>query len=46
MKTLVKRPPRYVMLGGKTWRFALMKWLPRGLVLWAIWRMFTKLSRK
>ena len=44
-KTLRKSPPRYMLLGGKTWTYAVLKWLPRGFVLWLFWRMFSKLGR-
>ena len=44
-KTLQSKPPRYMTLGGKSWTYAVLKWLPRGFVLWMFWRMFTKQAR-
>ncbi|KAI5121150.1 hypothetical protein M0805_007148 [Coniferiporia weirii] len=34
-------PPRYLVLGGHTRQVTLLKWLPRGLVLWLVWRAFS-----
>lgn len=33
--------PRYILLGGLTGQFRILKWLPRGLVLWLVWRAFS-----
>ncbi|KAH9920523.1 oxidoreductase [Epithele typhae] len=44
-QSLKARPPRYLLLGGKTWTYALLKWLPRTAVLWLFWRMFSKIGR-
>ena len=44
-RTLVPRPPRYVLLGGETWRYPILQWLPKTFVLWLFWMSFTKLSR-
>jgi len=38
---LQKNLPRYMSIGGKSWMFALFKWLPRGFVLGMIWRKFS-----
>jgi len=40
-KILSKKPPRYLRLGGNTSLFAILTWLPRGLVLWLVWRSFS-----
>lgn len=40
-KILSKSPPRYLRLGGNTSLFAILTWLPRGLVLWLVWRSFS-----
>ncbi|KAI0353214.1 oxidoreductase [Trametes cingulata] len=40
-KTLQAKPPRSMILGGKSW-FMLLAWLPRTPVLWLIWRMFSR----
>jgi len=37
-RTLTRRPPRYVSLGAGSLLFAMFKWLPRGLVLWILWK--------
>ena len=39
---LKKKPPRYMLIGGNSHIFALLKWLPRGLVLYYMWRLFSK----
>ena len=41
-KALKTSPPRYMMLGGHSGMFALLKWLPRQLTLWMLWRMWSK----
>ena len=38
--TLRKNPSRYMSIGGRTWTFACLKWLPRGAVLAYMWRLF------
>ncbi|KAF9477507.1 oxidoreductase [Pholiota conissans] len=40
-KALSKRPPRYITLGGNSGLFTLFKWLPRGLVLYFLFRSFS-----
>ena len=37
---LRKNPPRYMSIGGRSRLFAWLKWLPRGLVLAYMWRVF------
>jgi len=39
---LEKKPPRYMSIGGNSRILALFKWLPRGLVLYFMWRLFSK----
>lgn len=41
-KALLKNPPRYMSIGGKSRTFALLKWLPRGFVIYLMWRLFNK----
>ncbi|KAL5535791.1 AYR1 [Sanghuangporus sanghuang] len=47
-KTVVERvtsragPPSYILLGGHTLTVRLLRWLPRCLVLWLVWRAFSK----
>ena len=41
-KILSSNPPLYVELGGSTGLTAFLKWLPRSLVLWIIWKSFSK----
>ncbi|PPQ97589.1 hypothetical protein CVT26_002317 [Gymnopilus dilepis] len=36
-----RRPGRYLTLGGSARMFSVLKWLPRGFVLWMMWRMFS-----
>ena len=38
---LRKNPPRYMSIGGRTWLFSFLKWLPRGVVLAYMWRLFS-----
>lgn len=38
---LSKKPPRYMTLGGGSALFTLFKWLPRGFVLYFLWRSFS-----
>lgn len=40
-KALSKKPPRYMTLGGSSGLFTLFKWLPRGFVLYILWRTFS-----
>ena len=35
-------PPRYMSIGGSTMQMRILKWLPRGLVLWLVWRAFAR----
>lgn len=37
---LRKNPPRYMSIGGRSRLFAWLKWMPRGLVLAYMWRLF------
>ncbi|KAI0757784.1 oxidoreductase [Daedaleopsis nitida] len=41
-KSLQKRPPRYMILGGKSVLYRLLWWIPRGVTLWLFWRMFSR----
>ena len=38
---LRKNPPRYMSIGRGSWLFAWLKWLPRGLVLAYMWRLYS-----
>lgn len=40
-KCLQKNPPLYVTAGGNSIVFKILKWLPRKLVLWLMWKRFT-----
>ncbi|KAH9855734.1 oxidoreductase [Lenzites betulinus] len=40
--SLQKKPPREMMLGGKTTLYKFIMWLPRGLALWFMWRRFSR----
>lgn len=40
--TLQGRPPRQMRLGGKTLLYRVLQWLPRGFVLWLMWRRFSR----
>ena len=37
---LQKNPPRYMSIGGRSRMFTWLKWLPRGIVLAYMWRLF------
>lgn len=39
---LRKSPPRYMTLGGNATLFKIFKWLPRGFVLYLMWRNYSK----
>ncbi|TDL28242.1 oxidoreductase [Rickenella mellea] len=41
-KAMRSQPPRYVMLGGPTYLYTLLKWMPRAFVLWLMWRKFSQ----
>jgi len=41
-KALRKKPPRYMSIGGHSGAFALFKWLPRGFVLYYMWRLYSQ----
>lgn len=41
-KILATNPPLYVILGGNTLVFSLLRWMPRAFVLWLIWRRFSQ----
>lgn len=45
-KSLRRRPPRYMMLGGATLMYRALLWIPRTITLWLFWRAFTKISRR
>ena len=40
-KSLQKNPPFYVTAGGHSTIFKIMKWLPRTIILWLMWKRFT-----
>ncbi|KAF8215981.1 oxidoreductase [Mycena galopus ATCC 62051] len=39
---LQKKPPRYLTLGGNSKTFKVLEWLPRGFVLWYMWRLYSR----
>ncbi|PPQ67156.1 hypothetical protein CVT25_005757 [Psilocybe cyanescens] len=39
---LRKSPPRYMTLGGNATLFKVLKWLPRGFVLYLMWKGYSK----
>lgn len=41
-KILASNPPFYVVLGGNTLVFSLLRWMPRMFVLWLVWRRFSQ----
>jgi len=41
-KILATNPPLYVILGGNTLVFSLLRWMPRAFVLWLVWRRFSQ----
>ncbi|KAI9062271.1 oxidoreductase [Trametes sanguinea] len=41
-QTLREKPPRHIMLGGKTTFYRLLMWLPRSLVLGYLWRLLSR----
>ncbi|OSD05587.1 oxidoreductase [Trametes coccinea BRFM310] len=41
-QTLREKPPRQMMLGGKTMLYRLLMWLPRTLVLGYLWRLLSR----
>ena len=41
-QALKRNPPRYMMLGGFSMLFTILKWLPRGLVLYFMWQRFSR----
>ncbi|KAI0329157.1 oxidoreductase [Cubamyces sp. BRFM 1775] len=43
--SLQAKPPRSLMLGGKTLMYRVLLWLPRGLTLWLLWRRFSGSAR-
>ncbi|EIW65337.1 oxidoreductase [Trametes versicolor FP-101664 SS1] len=43
--TLQGRPPRQMRLGGKTLLYRVLQWLPRGFVLWLMWRRFSRATK-
>ncbi|KAI0699860.1 oxidoreductase [Cerioporus squamosus] len=44
-KSLQAKPPREMMLGGKTLLYRLLLWIPRTLTLKLFWRFFTQKTR-
>ncbi|TFK90607.1 oxidoreductase [Polyporus arcularius HHB13444] len=44
-KSLQKKPPRELMLGGKTVLYRLLLWIPRTFTLKFFWRYFTQKTR-
>lgn len=41
-KALHPTPSLYLLAGGKTWLFGLMRWLPKSWVLFIMWREYSK----
>ncbi|KAJ7751259.1 oxidoreductase [Mycena maculata] len=41
-RVLQKKPPRYMTLGGNSTAFAVFAWLPKGFVLWYLWRLYSR----
>ncbi|KAJ7246297.1 oxidoreductase [Mycena haematopus] len=41
-RALQKNPPRYMTVGGNATTFKILGWLPRGLVLWYLWRLYSR----
>lgn len=41
-KALQKSPPRYLSIGGHAWLFYIFKWLPRGFVLYLMWKQYSR----
>ena len=35
-------PPRYMSIGGHALQIRVLQWLPRGLILWILWRKFSR----
>ncbi|RPD56254.1 oxidoreductase [Lentinus tigrinus ALCF2SS1-7] len=44
-QSLLPKPPRHMMLGGKTLLIRILMWIPRTFSLKLLWRFFTKKSR-
>lgn len=44
--SLLPNPPRNIMLGGMSWMFWAMSWLPRTWVLNYLWSLFCKMRTK
>ncbi|KAF7339275.1 NADPH-dependent 1-acyldihydroxyacetone phosphate reductase [Mycena sanguinolenta] len=42
VRRALKNPPRSVILGGTATIFKIFGWLPRGFVLWYLWRMYSQ----
>ncbi|KAI0820598.1 oxidoreductase [Trametes gibbosa] len=40
--SLQEKPPREMMLGGKTALYKVLLWLPRAVALWFMWRRFSR----
>ncbi|KAI0364901.1 oxidoreductase [Pilatotrama ljubarskyi] len=41
-KTLLEKPPRSLLLGGKSWWYMVLAWLPRTFILRMMWRRFSR----
>lgn len=41
-KIMRRNPPFYVRIGGNIRGVSILEWLPRGLVLWIVWRVFSR----
>lgn len=39
---LERKPRMYVQLGGNTLLFSILRWIPRSLALWLVWKSFSK----
>ncbi|KAH7334272.1 oxidoreductase [Rhizoctonia solani] len=42
---LRKRPPRILAIGAHTWLFRMLRWAPRWIVMWYLWRRMGKLRK-
>jgi len=41
-KVLKKSPPRYLLIGGNSLLFMMFQWLPKSVLLWIMWRIYSK----
>ncbi|KAI0762253.1 oxidoreductase [Fomes fomentarius] len=44
-KSLQRKPPRYMILGGKSLLYRVLLWIPRTITLWLFWRAFSRGER-